>query len=435
MRRGGAQALAPEVLLLQRDAQAERQASERVAQAALRYTPRVVLADTGTLLMDVGASLRLFGGPRALLALVLADVRGLGLHVRGAMAPTARGAGLLACHDAVPARRRALRATTLHRLLDALPATLLAEARPHADWLAGTGCDTLGALRRLPRAALQRRSGPALVQALDAAYGKQAEVHRGYVPPDHFFQRIDLVERLEHVEAVLAMAARLVAALCAWLGARRRAVSTLTLALEHERGRHARAPSVLPLALAEPAWRDAHLLGPLREHLARWHLPAPVTALSLATQALADAPDASATLFPEPGATPAQHRRLLDLLAARLGRERVRAPAACSDHRPEAANAWASALDAPPAPACGPFQERPFWLLPVPRPLAMQGDKPALDTPLRLLRGPERIESGWWDAAAARDYFVAEDERHVRYWIYRERDACQARWFLHGLFG
>ena len=55
--------------------------------------------------------------------------------------------------------------------------------------------------------------------------------------------------------------------------------------------------------------------------------------------------------------------------------------------------------------------------------------------PLRLVRGPERIESGWWDAAlTVRDYFVAEDAASARYWIYRERDTEHARWFLHGRY-
>jgi protein ImuB len=52
-----------------------------------------------------------------------------------------------------------------------------------------------------------------------------------------------------------------------------------------------------------------------------------------------------------------------------------------------------------------------------------------------LLSGPERIEAGWWDGALAlRDYFVAQGEEGSCYWIYRERDAGHARWFLHGLF-
>ena len=54
---------------------------------------------------------------------------------------------------------------------------------------------------------------------------------------------------------------------------------------------------------------------------------------------------------------------------------------------------------------------------------------------LRLLAGPERIESGWWDGAdVQRDYYVASDTHGARLWIYRECERPR-RWFLHGIFG
>ncbi|MFO0820539.1 MAG: DNA polymerase Y family protein [Pirellulales bacterium] len=47
--------------------------------------------------------------------------------------------------------------------------------------------------------------------------------------------------------------------------------------------------------------------------------------------------------------------------------------------------------------------------------------------------GPERIETGWWRAdAARRDYYRVATERGCRYWIYRDR--ATQRWHLHGLF-
>lgn len=54
---------------------------------------------------------------------------------------------------------------------------------------------------------------------------------------------------------------------------------------------------------------------------------------------------------------------------------------------------------------------------------------------LELLRGPERIETGWWDGReVTRDYFVARDAHGVRLWIYRDRRAPK-NWYVHGLFG
>ena len=54
---------------------------------------------------------------------------------------------------------------------------------------------------------------------------------------------------------------------------------------------------------------------------------------------------------------------------------------------------------------------------------------------LQLLILPELTPGRDMAVRIARDYFVAQDQRAVRYWIYRERDTEQARWFLHGFFG
>ena len=76
-----------------------------------------------------------------------------------------------------------------------------------------------------------------------------------------------------------------------------------------------------------------------------------------------------------------------------------------------------------------------MWLLETPLRLVMRDGVPYMEGKLRLVRGPERIEAGWWDNAdVARDYFVAENDHAVRLWVFRELTNPQ-RWFLHGIFG
>ncbi|WP_345251690.1 DNA polymerase Y family protein, partial [Pigmentiphaga soli] len=332
---------------------------------------------------------------------------------------------------------RVLAPATLARRLAALPGVRLQAARPHRQWLEGIGCRTLGALRALPRAGLQRRCGPALVQALDRAYGQAPELFDWFQPPLSFSARGEPLERLEHATAVLALAGHLLEQMAGWLAARRRAVSRIELTLEHERGRHARAPTELAIALADPTWHADHLLSLLRERLAQLTLPAPVAAIALRAREVVVPAEASGTLFVDPGQAAADHRRLLELLEARLGADRVLAPATQADHLPEVANAWAPATrPARRAPALPRFEDRPLWLLEQPLPLEVRGHRPFHGTPLRLLRGPERLEVGWWrDDPQRRDYFIAEGEDSARYWIYQQRAQDDVRWFLHGLFG
>lgn len=80
---------------------------------------------------------------------------------------------------------------------------------------------------------------------------------------------------------------------------------------------------------------------------------------------------------------------------------------------------------------------RPIWLLDPPVALSERNNRPFWESPLSLLAGPERIESGWWDDhLMLRDYFIAEDSAHRLLWIFRERlSQSGVAWYLHGRFG
>jgi len=443
MRRGGVAAVCPAATLHERDLAQEQAALEAIALALLQYTPEVALAEESSLLLDVTASLRAFGGRLALCRLVRARIRALGFSAQIATAPTAQGAWLLARYAPRrglalqrPILRRTLKISTLSRRLDALPFAVLPAARLHQDWLTGIGCRTLGDVRALPRAGLQRRCGKDVLSALDRALGHAPELFEWVQAPQTFSARLELPDRIEHAEAVLFAARRLILQMIGWLVAQQLAVTRFVLMLEHERGRQAIAPTALEIALAEPAWHEEHLIRLLKERLARLELTAPLIAIRLEAAQVAPMVPPSGALFPEPGGTPADYSRLLELLSARLGADNVLAPAPRADYRPEVCNGWLPATAANTTHVAAPNTERPFWLLEQPIALLMRDHRPFYGSPLRLIRGPERIESGWWDhALAVRDYFVAQGTDAACYWIYRERANDQARWFLHGLFG
>ena len=58
---------------------------------------------------------------------------------------------------------------------------------------------------------------------------------------------------------------------------------------------------------------------------------------------------------------------------------------------------------------------------------------------MSLLAGPERLETGWWDAdGISRDYYEARNPRGRRLWVFRvrqRREADAGYWYLHGYFG
>jgi protein ImuB len=96
MRRATAQALAPDLALAARDPAREAELLEQLAACALQLTPSVSLEPPDALLLEVSASLRLFGGLRPLAARLGAALAPLGCAARMAVADTPCAALLMA---------------------------------------------------------------------------------------------------------------------------------------------------------------------------------------------------------------------------------------------------------------------------------------------------------------------------------------------------
>ena len=56
---------------------------------------------------------------------------------------------------------------------------------------------------------------------------------------------------------------------------------------------------------------------------------------------------------------------------------------------------------------------------------------------VRKAESPERIEQEWWiEPGQYRDYYVVEDEKGARYWLFRlgSYEHGNPKWFIHGFF-
>ncbi len=488
IKRATALALAADLLVAESEPARDAAALQAVAHAALAYTPAVTLQDTQTVLLEVQASLRLFGGLPALHRQLSAAISPLGHRVQGAAAPTALGAALLARWNPADRKARAgapapddllqgphtTRLDALQSLLDAAPVWLLGPGREHWEALQGMGLSTLSDLRSLPRSGLARRFGEGLLEDLDRALGRLPDPRRSLALPSVFDGRLELYARAENAEQVLHGASVLLARLVAWAQAQHARVGAFTLCMLHERHRQAVVPPTqLYVELAEPAVDAGHLQLLLRERLARVVLAAPTLELRLSCRDVVAGHAPNGELFPTRASEAEGLARLLERLRARLGDAQVLRLVPVADHRPEHASrpvpaqgdglgkgkagaagqggaAGGSAggvAAAAPSPWTGDASvahtalplHRPAWLLPEPMPLAEHHALPLLEgRPLQLVSGPERIETGWWDGTpAVRDYFVAQAEDGSLVWVYRgrlPRSPGEVNWFLQGRF-
>ncbi|MDQ2733440.1 MAG: DNA polymerase Y family protein [Pseudomonadota bacterium] len=486
LKRATALALAPRIVLGQADATRDAAALWPIAHAALAFTPSVSLqpaslpgAAANTVLLEVRASLRYFGGLERLLHGIDVALSPLGHAVRVATAATAQGAALLVQIEPPP---RCLDLVATRLALAEAPVWLLGPGREHWEALQGMGLRKLGDLLQLPRAGLARRFSEAMLVEIDAAFGNRPDPREPIVLPPSFESRLELFARADTTEQVLHGAGVLLERLIAWLSAQHAFVRRFRLLMHHESRRSSSShtgdctaqPTVLEIALAEPSRDSAHLLVLLRERLAHVQLPAPTLELYLQAEDISKRAPPNVELFATSGSEHEGLTRLIERLQARLGAGQVQRLCEVEDHRPERASeshsADAAALGSSrksskkssPAKRARPAEAtpagegaavlaaalapRPVWLQP-PEPLAEQGSRPLFEgRSLQLLSGPERIEAGWWDAGlAGRDYFIAETAEGALVWIYRERIPLAREggenltsgsgWFLQGRFG
>lgn len=416
-------ALCPRLTTVIRDLGAEARALERLAGWAGQFSSRLALEEQG-LILEVGASLRLFGGLEALLERIKVGLRTLGYTATLGVAPTALAA-LWRARSAKPAP--VCERDLLPGAVSGLPLSAMGlEPKTH-EALQGLGLGTIGDLMRLPRAGLGRRYGPALLALVDKALGRTSDPRPGWSPPPVFEGRVELPLESTSLGLIGFAYARLTEELAGFVHAREAAVRSLVIGLETE---YKRVKTVLECHVP---LRDAERLQALiLTRLEAIDLPAPVRSVRLAATDFVDhAPERTFSIIEDPESDALE--TVLARIAARLGERAIVRLAPGPDHRPErASRIWCPRLhrieiEGLVRPAW------PLWLLAQPRALPRIEGWPSEGGRLKALTPPERIESGWWDGRGiARDYYRMSAPGGAEHWVYRDRTS--GAWFLHGYF-
>ncbi len=420
-----ASALNAELRILARDPAAERAALERIAACAIQFSSTVSIAAASEVLVEIGGSLRIFGGLHRLWTRIEQELSDQGYACSLACAPTPLAAQFFA-RAGLPVRIQhddALRAGIAQLAVDVLDLSPAA-----GTLLKDIGVSTIGACLKLPRAELARRAGRELIDALDRALGHAPDPRPAFVPPARFTAALQLPAPVENAPALLFAARRLIGELTGFLAAVGKGAQRLRFELAHED----RSTTSIELDLSTATRDSHHLAAVLHERLERLALPAPAAALRLEGVLLVPLAARNLALLPDAREQAETIARLIERLRARLGANAVQGLDTAADHRPE--YAWRTAE--PGASNQGSWLplSRPLWVLDAPRRLAEIEDIPQHDGPLALLAGPERIESGWWDGGdIAREYFVARNSAQSLLWIYREHRESGG-WYLHGFF-
>lgn len=418
-------ALRPDLLLRRHDPAACEGRLQTVGALAWGFSSQVRLAPPAAVLLEVGASLRLFGGWPALQRGLRERLDALGHAHRIAAAPVAAAAHAFA---GLADGFAVFDPDRLGRALARLPLQAAGFPPRALEALQRLGLRRLGELAGLPRPALLRRYGEAVVGQLDRLAGRLPDPWPRWQPPEHFARRIEFDYGIASSTALLFPLRRLLDELATHLALRDGGVPGFELVFEHE----GEAPTRRWIGLRQPMREAAALFDAARGRLEQQRLPQPAHALRLEAREMPPFQPALRDLFDPRSQGGLDHAALVERLRARLGDEAVQGLAFHPEHRPE--RAWCGDGRGGEAPPPAQLPPRPTWLLPRPLPLRQ--------AVTAILDGPERIESGWWDGEdVRREYVVAELAGGQRAWLFRtvgrgepvpvghERD-----WMLHGWF-
>ncbi len=418
-----AAASCPSLSLAPRDRAAEEALLEGLAAFAYGFTPQVVLRADGVL-MRFTDNASPVGDAHRLVACVAQGLADMGYAFEIAMAPTATAAWLCA--------RSAMRCVWTPQdpwraLVRPLPLAGLPLAEASRDACLALGLARVGDLLDMPRSGLIRRFGRDIVSLLERLMGERPEVEDFWAQAPCFRRRLGFSHPVETEEALSFALARIVREWVAVMRARDARAGGFVVEMTHEDG-SLRSEA---FTLTRPERDPQVLVRLMRERLRDFRPASPITAVTVSAP-LEASTEGSLPLWRDGQWHEQGFGGLVDRLRARLGRDSVRAVSVRPDHRPERASREGPWPPQGPRGSAGRVAaERPIWLMDPPRRLEVVCGIPRLRGPLRLARGPERVETGWWDEPVVRDYFVAVNPAHEYFWVFRN---ARDEWFLQGYF-
>ena len=448
-------ALVPALQLEERNLIREAQVLTDLAEWSEKFTAFTVIEAPSLLLLEIAGSQKLFGGIKPLRERIVRGLVSQGFHVEVAIAPTPLAATWLA----LAGQKVCIRdSRNLVGKLSRLPIHCLRWPEAIANSLQGMGVTTIGEALRLPRQGFAKRFSATRLLELDRALGRMPDPRVSYRAPERFVADFDLNEEESDSALLLNVCQELLTRLERFLLSRQMAMQQIEFVFFH-----LQVPAThLSLGCVQPDRAAQHWYDLAEIKFDRLVLPAPVIAIQL-RGGEGQRFSAVTDVLPFNKQERQQHNtsiaHLAERLSARIGDEAVHGVMTVAEHRPQYAWQRQNVFDGIPHCANVPAHprychapellaeiqrtnslvlQRPLWMLQKPEPLVTQNDMPCYQGVLKLLEGPERLETGWWDDdSIARDYFVARNPRGVHLWVYRDRNSNRDKhcWYLHGMFG
>jgi protein ImuB len=413
-----------------------------LARWCVRFTPVTAVDLPGGLLLDASGCAHLWDGEQNYLQAISTQLSKRGYENRVAMADTIGTAWAMARFGngmtIVPAGAQ------LSALLPLPPAALRLEAAI-LQRLQKLGLYTIRHFIHMPRTALRRRFGQAILQRIDQASGTAAENIEPVLPVKMYEERLPCLEPIVTATGIEIALQRLLDMVCTRLQKENKGLRAAVFNCYRVDGKI----QSLSIGTNHVSASREHLFRLFELKIATIEPALGIELFTLRADKVEDATAAQESLWTgKHGLEDKAVVELLDRIAGKLGVDRIRRFLPAEHYWPERSIRPAFSLQEKPATHWQEHRPRPIQLLPRPEPVEVTAPIP--DYPPMLFRykgklhtikkadGPERIEREWWlEQGRHRDYYIVEDEAGARFWLYRlghyETDRPY-QWFIHGFF-
>ncbi|RZK41851.1 MAG: DNA polymerase Y family protein [Pedobacter sp.] len=306
------------------------------------------------------------------------------------------------------------------------------------------GLNKIGKFIQMPRSVLRRRFGEAFLLKLGQALGTEEEVIKPLIITPPYQERLPCLEPIRTRSAIEIAIQKLLEMLCFRLANEGMGLRFATLKGYRIDGK----TTQIQIGTNQATHQTNHLF-----KLFELKISTIAPALGIELFTLTANKVEAVNIHQEslwnnkPGLKDKSLAHLLDKLAGKIGAQAIRRYLPDAHHWPERSLRPALSLNE---------QSESYWQSTNPRPIELlskpervQVTAPIPDYPpmnfrykdeLHIIQkadGPERIEREWWmEKGEHRDYYVLEDEKGQRYWVFRSGHYHEDKstWYLHGFF-